>query len=383
MSVLRLLLREIQYRKLNFLLGLVSVIAAVSLPVAVLTMCEAADREITRLMRNMGFNVVIVPADTDMGDFWSQNYATGDMPEEYVHRVSESKTLTIRHLVARLQRRMEWRGRKVLLTGILPEIQMKLGPEKGKMGLEVPEGKVYLGYELANSSGVTPGDTIELQWEDRTRSYIVEKCLDEQASIDDIRVYAHLRDVQDLLDMPGRISDIQALSCYCRESVLPALRQNLTRELPDTKVTELHTMALTRAETRATIERYASFLVPAIVVICAVWVGLLALGNVRERRAEIGIMRAIGVGSGRVAALFLGRAAIVGIVGAAIGFPLGSWIALRIGPQVFPVTAAKIAPEMHLLWWSLVAAPLLCAIASYLPTVVAVTQDPADVLREE
>ena len=36
MSVLRLLLREIQYRKLNFTLALVSVVAAVALPVAVL-----------------------------------------------------------------------------------------------------------------------------------------------------------------------------------------------------------------------------------------------------------------------------------------------------------------------------------------------------------
>ncbi len=383
MSVLRLLLREIQYRKLNFALGLVSVLAAVALPVAVLTMCNAADREITRLMRDMGFNVVIVPADTDMGDFWSQHYATGDMPEEYVHQVSESKTLTIRHLVARLQRRIEWRGRKVLLTGLLPEIQMKFGPDKSKMGLEVPEGKVLLGYELANSTGVKAGDTIELETQGQKRSYVVDKCLSEQGSIDDVRIYAHLRDVQDLLSMPGRISDIQALSCYCRESILPTLRENLARELPGTKVTELHTMALARSETRAMIERYAAFLVPAVVLVCAVWVGLLALSNVRERRAEIGIMRAIGIGSGRVAALFLGKAVLLGLVGAAIGYPVGTWVALQLGPKVFPVTAAKIAPETQLLWWSLIAAPILCAIASYVPTVVAVTQDPAEVLREE
>jgi putative ABC transport system permease protein len=383
MSVLRLLLREIQYRKLNFALGLVSVLAAVALPVAVLTMCGAADREITRLMRNMGFNVVIVPEGTDMGDFWSQHYATGDMPEEYVYRISESRTLTIRHLVARLQRRIEWRGRKVLLTGVLPEIGMKYLPLKSRMDMEVPEGKAILGYELANSTGVKPGDTIELELGGRKRSFVVGKCLDEQGSIDDIRIYAHLHDVQDLLNMRGRISDIQALSCYCVGSILPTLREDLARELPGTKVTELHTMALARSETRATIERYAAFLIPAIVLVCAVWVGLLALSNVRERRPEIGIMRAIGIGSGRVGALFLGKAILLGLVGAAIGYPVGSWVAVQLGPKVFPVTAAKISPETGLLWWSLIGAPILCAIASYIPTIVAVTQDPAEVLREE
>ena len=36
-----------------------------------------------------------------------------------------------------------------------------------------------------------------------------------------------------------------------------------------------------------------------------------------------------------------------------------------------------------LLWLALVGAPVVAIIASYLPTVEAITHDPADVLREE
>ncbi|HJN18447.1 MAG TPA: hypothetical protein QGH10_23300, partial [Armatimonadota bacterium] len=64
--MIRLLLREIQFRKLNFALGLVSILVAVAFPVSILTMVDAADREITRLMRDMGFNLLIIPAETDM-----------------------------------------------------------------------------------------------------------------------------------------------------------------------------------------------------------------------------------------------------------------------------------------------------------------------------
>ncbi len=384
MSVLRLLLREIQFRKLNFLMGLVSVVAAVALPVALLTMCDAANREITRLMRNLGFNLIIVPADTNMSDFWDRSYADKTMPEEYIDRLSKSQTLMIQHLVARLQQRVEWRGRKVLLTGVLPEIPMeKGGSKKSPMGLVIPPGKAFVGFELANSTGLKAGDRLALTVGGRTREYAIGKVVPEQGSLDDIRILLHLHDAQDLLNMPGRVTDIQALSCYCKGADVGDLRASLAREFPDTRVSELRTQFLVRAETRATIERYAAFLIPSVLAICAIWVGLLALGNVRDRRAEIGILRAMGVSSTRVAALFLGKAVLLGLVGAALGFPVGTWVALHFGPTVFPATAAKFEPLTALLWRALLGAPLLCAIASYLPATVAVTQDPAEVLREE
>jgi ABC-type lipoprotein release transport system permease subunit len=383
MSVIRLLLREIQYRKLNFALGLVSVVAAVALPVSILTMCEASNREIIRLMRNLGFNLIIVPAETNMSDFWDRQYADKTMPEEYVTKLSESRTLMVQHLVARLQQKIEWRGRKVLLTGALPEVPMRYGAQKSPMDMPIPQGKAYLGFELANSTGLKAGDTLELTAKGRTRKYTIAKTLREQGSLDDIRILLHLHDAQDLLNMPGRVTDIQALSCYCKGADLSTLRASLAQEFPDTRVSELRTQYLVRAETRATIERYAAFLLPAVLVICAIWVGLLALSNVRDRRHEIGILRAMGVSSVKVAALFLGKAVLLGLVGAAIGFPVGTWIALRWGPDVFPVTAGKFAAETQYLWWALIGAPLLCALASYLPAMVAVTQDPAEVLREE
>jgi ABC-type lipoprotein release transport system permease subunit len=354
------------------------------LPVSVLTMCDAADRETTRLMRNLGFNLFIVPADTDMVDFWSRNYAEGTMPESYVQTLSESRRLLIQHLVARLQRKIEWRGRKILLTGVLPEVPMRYGgAKKQPMGAQIREGQARLGYELAASTGLKGGDRLELTSGGRVRTYLIEKVLPEEGGLDDIRVWLHLHDAQDLLSEPGRVSDIQALSCYCVGYGLPNLRQDLARELPGTRITELRTQALARSETRAMVARYAAFLVPAVVVVCAVWVGLLALANVRERRAEIGILRAMGVSSVAVGALFMGKALLVGLVGALIGYPVGTWLALHCGPNVFPITAARIEPEWRLLWTALASAPLLCAIASYIPAVLAVTQDPAEVLREE
>ena len=379
MSVLRLLLREIQHRKLNFLSAVIAIMVAVTLFVAMMTVSDASQRETVRLMRNLGFNLLIVPMDTDMADFWSEDFAREEMPEEYVHRLAESNIMTVRHLVARLQKKIEWQGRKILLTGILPEVPMAHRTQKTPMGLTVRPGTAYVGCELARSMNIQVGETITVG----DKQLTVERCLDKKGSKDDIRIYADLHDVQEILGKPGRINEIEALGCLCKGMRLPQIREDIARVLPETNVTEFQSIAVARAETRAMVEKYAAFVIPVVVLVAAIWIGLLALSNVRERRVEIGVFRATGIGSARIAELFLGKAVLVGLVGAALGFAVGTGLALHFGPRMFPLTAESIAPQSSLLWWVLLGAPFLCVIASYLPAVSAILQDPAEVLREE
>jgi len=377
--MLRMLIKEIAHRKLNFLLGLVSVAAAVALLVSVLTMSDASERETVRLMRDMGFNILIVPKNTDMADFWSEDFAKEEMPEEYVHDLANSGIITIRHLVATLQKKIVWRDRKVLLTGVLPEAPVRGREKKPPMGYTIPRGRVYVGFELARSLKIKEGGTITILGKD----FVVERCLQEAGSKDDIRIYGDLHDVQEVLRKPGKINVIEALRCLCTGVELGNVRDSIARVLPNTNVAERGSIAVARAETRKMVEKYAAFIIPTVFLVCAVWVGLLSLSNVRERRQEIGILRALGFGSGRIATLFLGKAFLLGLLGAAVGFAVGTGIALQFGPQIFHLTAKKINPVYALLVWSAVGSPALCALASYLPAVVAITQDPAVTLQEE
>src|SRR5262249_39725313 len=84
-----------------------------------------------------------------------------------------------------------------------------------------------------------------------------------------------------------------------------------------------------RARLRQEQEAFAGVLVPLVLAGCIVWVGALALANVRERRGEIGILRALGLGRGHVLALFLIKAVLVGLLGAAVGYLAGSLLGLR------------------------------------------------------
>ena len=313
-----------------------------------------------------------------MENFWATDFAEHEMPEEYVHRLASEPGLAVNHLVATLQKKVDWSGRQVLLTGILPEVQPP-GRPTSPMGFTIEEGTVYIGFELARSAGIEKGDVIDVNG----KKFTVAQCLAESGSKDDIRIYGHLHDVQRVLGKKGKINEIKALHCLCDGGALATLRDRLARAFPDTQVVEFRSIALARAETRRMVEKYAAFIMPVVMLVCAAWIGVLTMMNVRERRQEIGVLRALGFGSRKIGSLFLGKAVSVGLVAAALGFGCGTGLALRFGPAIFKVTAQAIKPVYGLLWWSLAVAPLFAALASFLPTVVAVTQDPAVTLIEE
>ena len=104
----------------------------------------------------------------------------------------------------------------------------------------------------------------------------------------------------------------------------------------------MRTIADARAKQRQTAERYFAFMSPLLLVVCAGWVCVLAVLNVRDRRSEIGLLRALGHGSARIAGLFLGRALLIGIVAAFVWAFGTMFIFFKIVAATFGL---RVSPE--------------------------------------
>ena len=122
---------------------------------------------------------------------------------------------------------------------------------------------------------------------------------------------------------------------------------------------------------------------PLIVLVCVVWIGLLAWSNVRERRAEIGLLRALGRNTNHIIVLFLGKAVLIGVLGGIVGCAFGSYFASQLAQtSLFEGSLGYFRPDTGILVATVFGAPLLAAMASYLPTLLAIRQDPAVVLMD-
>ena len=426
MSPWLLILREIRVRWISFALGVVSVLVAVGVLTAQLTLLVAHDLrtqqileekraeteaemrvledDYRKIMKKLGFNILLLPEGQRLADLYVAGHSARDMPESYVDRLASSGIMTIRHLLPITEQEIQWPeedGRTIVLVGTRGEVPLSHRDPLEPMMIPVPAGSAVLGYAIWDSLRAGVGDTITLLG----RKFTVSRCHPERGTRDDITVWIDLAEAQQLLGMEGRINAILALKCHCEGSDLSSVRQSMAAILPGVQVVELATRAMTRAEARdraaaaarAALEAermhrahlrgerevFASWLVPLVTLGAAAWIGLLALLNVRERAAEIGILRALGVRSRQIMVVFLARAILVGLAGAVFGYGVGFAVGLLAGELSLATDTAGALFRPGLLVLVTAAAPLLAALASWPPALVAARQDPALVLREE
>ena len=429
MTLLRLMTREIGQRKLNAASSVLATATAIAALVGAHTLLRAHDAQTERMLEaaqadnesrlkalnqdmrkatlKLSFNLVILPKDQNLRDWYAQDYASKYMPEEYVDRLADSGIVTVRHFLPSLQQRITWPEKKqtIILVGTRGEVpNLHKNPVKPLVEA-VPPGTIVLGYELHRRLKLAVGETVQLMG----RPFKVHKCHAERGNKDDVTAWIHLREAQALLDKEGKVNAILALECLCvGPEGIGRVRREIGQLLPDTQVLEQGTKALARAETRLEVaregrealereeskreelrarrERLAAVIVPLVLAACALWIGLASFGNVRERRDEIGILRAIGLRSAQVLCLFAGRALLLGLVGGTLGYAAGALAGARMSAWLEGALEAPSALpllDLQLILLAMVAAPALALLAGWVPALLAARQHPADVLAKE
>ncbi len=201
----------------------------------------------------------------------------------------------------------------------------------------------------------------------------------ETGGAEDDQLVAGLSAVQALTAQPGQVGLVM-VSALSTDRPLEAVTRELQALLPDAEVRTLAQFA--RAETTVLNKvRLLIGLVAALVLIA----GALTVGGtlntiVIERRAEIGLMKALGAADGRVAGLFLAEALSVGTLGALVGYLAGLALAEAIGRKVFEAT---ITPAVWGLPGTLLAGLAVTLAAGLFPVRRAMAIDPATTLRGE
>ncbi len=100
MQIIRLIVKEILHRKVHFVLGLVAVVTAVGLFVAFMTTARASNRQTARLMLKAGFNLRIIPKETDMNTFLINGFSDQTMPADHIDKKAKQKGFSYNHLLA-------------------------------------------------------------------------------------------------------------------------------------------------------------------------------------------------------------------------------------------------------------------------------------------
>jgi putative ABC transport system permease protein len=156
---------------------------------------------------------------------------------------------------------------------------------------------------------------------------------------------------------------------YSIKQVLPGADVRVIR-----RVAEGEGAILTRVRTLLWLVTFASLLAAALAV------GASSAASVIERRTEIGLMKALGAGSGTVGFLLVAEQLLLAFVGGAVGYSLGIFLARLVGQRIFGV-----APEFSFFVLAVIIglAAVVTLLGSAIPLRRASRFEPAPILRGE
>jgi len=433
MDIWKIIKRELSYKKYGFLTGVLSLIIATAGFTGAIILLKGDElaaemmfiekekelrEEMLRLeddyriiMRNMGYNVLILNGEQSLTDLEKNGYPTTYLDYNDVWKIAESGIKTLNHLLPVLQEKIFWKEKKtdIFLTGIRGQVPVYSKPGHLTEDFEyrspimerVPEGKADLGEEIALSLHLRPGDKIIIKGEE----FEINRIYSRRGTKDDMSIWIPLDKAQKILGRPGKINGILALECICHIEMLGQVKEEVTAILPHTQVFEFSSLIAARADVRKRAselhkkilkdemehqmklrnekERLASLLVIILITAATAWIFILIMNNVRERRYEIGILRAIGFRRQQVLRIFITKALLMGITGGIIGTFTG--IVLGIAWSDIDMAAAGFQNMVNIsiIILGLILAPLIAFTAGLIPSIMAANQDPAMMLSEQ
>jgi len=388
MNPLKLIIKELLYRRVNSLIILLTVIIASTVSVAIYTLSKASENETRKIMREQGLNLYIFPKGTNLIDFYSVSN-TPAFPEDYVDKLAGAKTFdAVRHLTGILQVRYpDWKdpngsSHQIVLAGYKDEAMQRFLPRQETMGFDVKKGTVQIGSLIARN--IREGDPFTIKGADgELRNFNIDKRLEEGRGMLDQGVAFNLADLQEILGMPGQINKIEALGCVCNDGRIKNARNQVQAIFSDLEVTEISSIADARENQRLMMNKYGAFIIPFVILSCLLITGLLFYQNITVRSREIGLLKAMGNSTFNILFIIMAKAFILGLAGGIAGFFAGHLIAGYFGREIFRFTASDIRPLWNAFYFTILLFPVLWMLASWIPALLATQIDAAKTLSRE
>lgn len=406
MTLRSIIWHELRSRPWAVFSNSLAILLGVTALVAIRHLTVHSEQEVSQQLAQLGANILVLPPEATLQDYYAADQNGGTIPEEYVSEIYLAGLTGVEQVSPRLNVPARLGGLDITLTGILPQSELEAqtawqttalftGPQehagckKAKLGsadLENPDSLVthraiqslqtdelVLGADVAGQSAYSAGDTVELLG----KSFRIRGILPMTGTVDDSRVFAHLHTVQEAASSGPVCNAIEVIGC-CEDAAGDLVPQ-LRKLLPNSKVVTISQVVQTQVGVNRLMANTSWLVLAVLVVVGGASLSGAIAANVRERRREIGTLMALGASPGFVQRLFLGKAIILGLVAGACGCLLGLTTAILAGPAWADVSVSPL-PMTSLL--AVVTATGLAVVSAWWPARQAAGLDPCLCFQE-
>jgi putative ABC transport system permease protein len=209
------------------------------------------------------------------------------------------------------------------------------------------QGQCLAGRSAAKQLHLITGGRLKLQYLSRSAECSIAGIFDSGAA-EDNQVFMSLLALQTLADLPGKITLVQ-LNVGGGPQAIAKTAGQLSEALPQLQVRPVREVTEAEGALLSRIRLLIVSMIVLILILTALCVVATMAALAIERRADIGLMKALGGSISRIVGFFVAEVGLLGAAGGLIGAILGAvlsyWMGLRVFDtpilprwEVFPVT---------------------------------------------
>ena len=377
----RLVLQLLRGSRGRLAVAILAIVSGAAVISALLNLDLGVQSKLTQEFRSLGANIVISPANSAPT---TEGAATPSLMREDqvlqpVQRLQSSEVAAAApylYIVARAQ------ATPVVVAGTWLDQAHRLEPtwklEGSWISSRDDDSHCLIGRAVARQLHLAPDGQLKLDYVNRTTQCTVAGIVDAGGT-EDNQVFATLRLVQSLANLPGQIGLVQ-ISVSGVPSNVADYAARLANALPqDVQVRPIRQVT----EAEGSLLGRIQLLIVSMVVLILILTALCVLGTMAalamERRKDVGLMKSLGGSISRIVGLFLAEVGVLGAVGGLIGAILGVTLSYWMGLRVF---GAAISPRWEI-FPATIFLMMVVAMAGALPLRSLGDVKPAVILRGE
>ncbi len=360
---LRMLIRAAVLGRGHAASALLAMVVAAAVATSIMNLSVDVESKLRKEFRKYGANIVVLAKE-------GQELPEGTLGQVQSLLGSQGIAVPFAYVVARASS-----GQPVVVSGTDFEQVRKLESWWRVSAWPRNPGEVLVGERAAAVVSPT-AEPFDLRFQGHTLHCIPTGSLRTGAA-EDSRVYLWLADFEKWTGVAP--STIEIAVAGSPEEVNRMLAM-LTQALPAAEVRPVRQVM--EGEARVLGKTRATLLAATILIILTSALCVLStlMGWVFDHRHDFAIMKALGASQDLISGFFAAEAAALGVLGAVIGFGVGTGVAAWIGRASFH---AAVMPRFSVLPFVLLGSILVALIAAGLPMSVLRRVQPAVILRGE
>jgi len=378
----RLVISQAIHRWPIALLLCIALTTVVSLHVYLRNSAVFSNRSMQLIMKNMGHNLLILPAEADALAFHTCSDRQPVFDQSACREMAKHKKLASKYYANVLQTRVRVRDADAVLTGVEPVKRGDETPEKPHLYEDIPGDAALLGAAIARDLKLQEGDSLSVLG----RRFTVSEIQPSKGTIDDYRIWINLGVCQELLERNGEVNAILAFLCMhggALQGVLESQQKAFHGLFPKFQIVPKMDILEGRYLARMTTDRYLQYLLLLVLGITVLVIAVTGLQEVAERRHEIGILLAMGAGYAYIILLYVAKIVGIALIASVAGFLIGSCLSKGLLTPVLVSQTNPVAIIWNQLPHTMALTCLVALAAEIIPLMKLVRTNPNVVLTEE